>query len=349
MAVTERTIRGLYGMRLELVTGLDAVTQALVIAWARSWQELVPEWTAALTDLAELRADGRWPTAAQIARARRAQLALGLTSNALDALAVQTRSRILNQVPALTQRSAYWVAELIDSQYPPHSASTRVTFDRISPEAIAAIVRRTTERVVSLSRHLTLPAAEAMKATLIRGIAVGDNPMLAAAIMLRRVSGDFDGGLNAARVIARTEMLDAHRTAAQQQALANRDVLKGWQWTASLDKRTCRACWSMHGQVFPLGTPGPMDHQQGRCVGLPITRTWAELGFHAYEPPSVLPEARTVFDNLPRAQRDQIMGTRLVDALDSGDVQWADLASKRSTPGWRDSYVPTPLGALIGS
>jgi SPP1 gp7 family putative phage head morphogenesis protein len=346
VAATERTIRLLYGMRIEMNQSVDLATEALVRAWGRAWQELIPEWTAALDDLVDT-PDGQWPSAAKIARARRARLALGYTANALDELAVATRSRILSSIPAVTGRAAYWVSELIDSQYPPHSATFGASFDRIAPAAIDAIVRRTTTRVVSQTRHLSTPAAAQMRNILIRGVAVGDNPLLAASTMLNRLDGAFHGGLNAARVIARTEMLDAHRDGARAQARANADILKGWQWTASLDKRTCRACWSMHGQVFPLDTPGPQDHQQGRCVGLPITRSWADLGFgEIHEPPSIIPNAEQVFANLPRAEQQQIMGAKVLDLYDRGDINWSDLATKRTTDGWRDSYIPTPLATL---
>jgi hypothetical protein len=163
--------------------------------------------------------------------------------------------------------------------------------------------------------------------------------------MLARLEAEFNGGLARALNIARTEMLDAHRAAATLAQNAASDVVDGWIWTAQLGKRTCPSCWSKHGNVYPLSQPGPWDHQSGRCTRVPHVRPWKDLGINMPEPPSILPDAETVFRSLPRAEQLQIMGPGRLAALDNG-VPWSALSQLRTTPGWRDSWHTTPVRAL---
>jgi SPP1 gp7 family putative phage head morphogenesis protein len=185
-----------------------------------------------------------------------------------------------------------------------------------------------------------------MRRALLAGISVGDNPRTAARAMLSRVEGAFNGGLTRAMTIARTEMLDAYRTASRYTHAANADVLDGWVWTAALDRRTCPSCWSQHGNVYPVDQPGPLDHQQGRCARVPKTKTWRQLGINLDEPPSVLPDAQTRFWQLPAADRAAIMGPARLELLRTGRIGWDDLAVRRTSTGWRDSYTPRSVADL---
>jgi hypothetical protein len=63
------------------------------------------------------------------------------------------------------------------------------------------------------------------------------------------------------------------------------------------------------------------------------------------EPADRIPDARAVFAELPEDQQRQIMGGRL-DLLNAGQIDWADLASRRDNDAWRTSYVATPLRDL---
>jgi hypothetical protein len=217
---------------------------------------------------------------------------------------------------------------------------------RILPTALDAMVARTQALIVNQARPLSGQAMEAMRRALITGVAVGDNPRDVARDMVGRVEGAFNGGLNRALVIARTEVLDAYRAASRYSHAANADVVTGWVWLATLDRRTCPACWAKHGSEYPVSAPGPLDHQQGRCARMPKTRPWSALGINVEEPPDVLPDARARFDALPEADQLQIMGPTRLELLKSGQVQWDDLARRRDSTGWRPSYIPTPVRDL---
>jgi hypothetical protein len=347
MSVTDDTLRLLQQIRIQLDATVDQVTADLVRAWAGAWDALVVDWVRAVAALATARDDGKWPTRAQIRRAERAQQALAATRAALDQLARQAGVTIAGQLSAMTEVEAE--LRLIASQYPGEAGSLEeimATFVRLDPNQLSAIVERTTQQVTSLLRPLSVAATREMSAALIRGIALGQNPRIAAGRLIRRLEGGFNGGLTRALVIARTEMLDAHRAAAAASHQANHAVVTGWQWLAQMDTRTCPSCWSQSGQIHPLSEPGPLDHQQGRCARLPVTKPWKDLGFDIDEPASLVPDARTVFDGLSDADRVAIMGPERLALLDSGAIGWGDLTAIRRTTGWRDSFGVAPVKLL---
>lgn len=351
MAITTDTLRLTRDLRLELDDLVNGETRLQVQSWARAWDEIAAEMQAAVQDLLAV-GDGQWPTRAQINRATRAQAALALARERLDTLAAQAGVRIVDTAGQATDLGSAGQPRVIVSQLPPaagEQAALVARFDRVSREALDAIVARSTEQITALTQPLSTEATEAMRRTLVRGVAVGDNPRRAAATMLRRLEGGFNGGLTRALTIARTEMLDAHRAGAAAQQSANADVLAGWVWHAQLDRRTCPSCFAQHGQLHPLDDPGPLDHQQGRCARTPKTRSWREFGFNIDEPPDLMPDARRVFTDLDPADQLAIMGPRRLAALRRGDIAWADLSQRRSTDGWRDSFGVTPVRDLAAA
>lgn len=353
MAVTDETLTALTAMRGSVAATVDSTTQDLELAWARAWNEVSGEWEAAIADLIARSKDGAWPPPRVVRRARRALQARDATRELLLELRGMVPIRVARDLEPMLTEVTDWQRTLTASQYPPAAGGTTVvaaTFDRVDKDAIRAIVDRTSRTVVARSRPLSSQADAAMRSTLVKGVTLGDHPETAARDMVNRVRGAFDGGLHRARVIARTEMLDAHRAAsrAQQDRLAAQGVVTRWQWIATLDHRTCPSCLAMHGTEHPPTEAGPLDHQQGRCDRLPLTASWADLGFpDVEEPASILPDARAWFDGLPQAERARIMGDQRLALLDSGQITWEDLAQRRDTPGWRPSIAPTPVRDLV--
>ena len=351
MAVTTRTLAILDHIRLDLDHRVDTETRLLAEAWARAWAELRPQWSSAIAAIVEVQRQGKRPTRRQINDALRATRAMVATQDAIVALAKEQGIRINATLPDLTKAAKRLQADLLRSTLPPQlpagHALAGVSFDRLDPKALDAIVRRTTRQITALSRPLAADATAAMKSSLIRAVALGLNPTDAAALMLQRVGAGFNGGRDRAVVIARTEMLDAHRAATALQDKANADLLTGWQWVASLGPRTCPSCWSMHGTVHDLDEPGPIDHQQGRCARVPVSKSWRDLGIDIPEPPSVVPDALATFRAMPKSDQLAVLGHARLSLLDSGRIHWSDLATRRQTDGWRDSMVPTPLADLI--
>lgn len=205
---------------------------------------------------------------------------------------------------------------------------------------------------------------------LAEGAMLGYNPRKVAP-MLRDELGIV---LNRALTIARTEMMRAARIAAEQNYLANSDVVESWRWVAELDGITCPACLAMHGTVHPL-SERLSGHINCRCIESPIAITWEELGkrfgldlagldasaanvaelikkyggsmeqaarYHARQG-----TGREYFEKLSADRQREILGKTRFDAYRSGILNWDDLVQKTYHPDWGESIKLTPIKELF--
>lgn len=340
MSITTSTAERVRAMRVTLDAAVDDALRINAQAWAVAWGELASEFTAAVDELVALAADGDWPTRAQIHRTTRASKALRHAAQRLEELTAQAGVSATGTLDDIIRLADEWERGLALTQMPP---GVGISWDRIPPDALDAIVQRTTQRIGALSMPIPEEQTEALNQVLIRGVAIGENPREAARELLNRLGGNFDGGRMRAETIMRTEILDALRRAALASRLRNKDVLNGWVWHCDLSERTCPACLAMNGTRFPLDQPGPEGHPNCRCVAVPQTKTWRELGFDVDEPADVTRDARDWFDNLPQEARVKIMGRERLRRLDAGELRWEDIPRRVENPDWRPSYGVAPL------
>lgn len=327
-------------MQTILDTILDHHTQVLTAAWAGAWVSVRRDLEAALLELAEHGDVPGW----KITQSRRIQDGLEAAGTALTMLADQASSVIGEDAIRALGLGADGQLAMIGAQLPPgHTGIVRA-----DPGQIAEILRRTSEQITSVTAPISAETALAIRAELVRGMIVGDNPREAARRMLAATEGRFTGGLTRALNISRTEMLDAMRAGQHATDQANTDTLAGWTWGAHLDSRTCGACVAMHGTEYPLEEPGPIDHHSGRCARIPRTKTWAELGFPGIpEPDTGLIDADAWFDELTDDEQRQILGKAGFEAWQAGTYPMSAWAARKSNDGWRDSITPgkPPKGA----
>lgn len=340
MAVTGQTLAELMRQRAAIDTIVDTRTRDLIVAWARAWDEVAAE----LAEAIEQALAGSPSISARIA-AIRARQAQAIAVQALNRLAQQAGGAITADALALINAAPVDALRLIALQFPlDEHARLGVDWVRTDPRQIAEMVQRTTEQITARTWQLQAEATVQMERELIRAVAMGDNPRDAARAMVQAVQGSFNGGLVRATVIARTELLDAYRRATETEHNQHRDVLTKWQWVADLSERTCRSCLAMHGSLHDLDEPGPLDHHQGRCSRVPVTKTWKELGIKAPEPGGVVKpgDGEKWLSNQPESVQRDILGSRGYDAWKSGDWPSSDWAVRRESSGWRDSYGPAP-------
>ena len=349
MAVTARTLRLQQQLADELTKVTNVQARALVSAWADAWDEIAPDLTAVLTDMLTA---GDKVTRAQLLRSTRLRKALAVVAANLETLAAQAGVTIAGDLQAVIDAAGGAQASVIDSQLPPNSdlLDGLDSWSRVDARQIDAIVARSTEQITSRLAPLAPETSDVVRRELIRGVASGSNPRATAARMVRRAEKRFNGGLGLSRAlnISRTETLDAHRAAAALGQRADRDVLAGWSWLAKLDSRTCPSCWAQHGTVHDLDELGPLDHQQGRCGRLPVTKSWADLGFDIEEPPSLVADAGTVFDGLSSVDQLAVLGPTRYAAWTRGEYPMGSWSVRRSTPGWRDSFGVSPAPQSSG-
>lgn len=230
-------------------------------------------------------------------------------------------------------------------------AELGLVFARPSKEATAALLARVQGKLTAAAYPIQPDAEKAIKARLISGMAKGDNPVQVARDAFNDVSGIFHGGMLRAVNITRTEMLDALRIAQAFTDKRNGDILKGWIWYAHLDSLTCRSCVAMHGTQHDIDEAGPLDHHRGRCARVPLTKSWADLGFPGIDDdplPDMDGEAWLI--EQPVETQQKILGQtgwRAWQAGDWGKDQWA---KRVENDAWRPAYVAAnqPTGLVKG-
>lgn len=118
----------------------------------------------------------------------------------------------------------------------------------------------------------------------------------------------------------------------------------------------CPSCISHHGELHPLDDPGPLDHHQGRCSRLPVTKTWGQLGYPDIdEPPTALDEDAGYqwFQNQSETMQKNILGPKRYDAWTGGRYpvddwtirkhHWSRDENGNPVQDWRDSYHVGPV------
>lgn len=165
---------------------------------------------------------------------------------------------------------------------------------------------------------------------LTEAIAAGYNPRVWASAAARGMGMPLPWALN----LARTAQLQAYRQATMASYRRNSHIVRGWTWAAAMDTRTCMSCIAQDGTVHGLDETLD-DHHQGRCVAVPITASWAELGFDIEEPEEDRASARDWFMEQDEAtQRAMFRNNLLYDAWKDGRVTWEQLSKESESDVW---------------
>lgn len=344
MAIRRDALTAARRSRAEVDTVLDGVTRSLTAAWVKAWDDLEAEFDRTLRDLVSEAPGDRGPSRVRIRKDERLQFAMGRVSRAMRDLMTLTRNETLAAVRVVIADGDRAQREIIALQLP--KAHRGLVESRRSD--LTDAFTRASRRIAALTRALPDYVDQVMRRTIAR-VAMSRLRPDTSQMLLKQTEAAFNIGLARALVIARTEALDAHRQAAAIGQAANSDVLNGWIWLARLDRYTCSACFVMHGSVHALSEMGPDGHQQCRCQRVPKAKSWQELGIDIgmTEPDDLIPDGQTIFRSMPREHQLRILGPTRLRLLDSGEIEWGDLATERRNPGWRRSYVPTPVNRLI--
>ena len=89
------------------------------------------------------------------------------------------------------------------------------------------------------------------------------------------------------------------------------------------------------------------DHPNGRCVMLPVTLTYAELGIDAPDPDFSRELGPDWFARQPEDVQRQMMGVGAFDAWQGGQFELGDLPMLREDAVWGNSWTPKPLKELV--
>jgi SPP1 gp7 family putative phage head morphogenesis protein len=177
-------------------------------------------------------------------------------------------------------------------------------------------------------------AASTVESELITGVASGRSPRETARAISDAIGGQYDRSF----LITRTETLRAYRGAQLEVYRANKHLLKGWRWHATLDRRTCAVCIALHARLFEVSEP-MRPHPACRCSVVPETRTWRDLGYDVPETERTIETGPEWFARQPISVQQDVLGPAAHEAYAAGDVELDDFIRLRRSPTWGSSYV----------
>ena len=100
------------------------------------------------------------------------------------------------------------------------------------------------------------------------------------------IQGIFDGTKRQAEALVRTSVIEINNTILNNIYKENSDIIKGVEWTATLDSRTTVICISLDGLQWDLNYepinhdikfPGPTAHWNCRSTQIPVMKTYKEI------------------------------------------------------------------------
>jgi SPP1 gp7 family putative phage head morphogenesis protein len=208
-----------------------------------------------------------------------------------------------------------------------------------NPAAVQALVGFASDGspLRDLFSALTQGTPDTMADTLASGIAQGLN----ARVVGRQLRQQF--GVPAARalLIARTETHRAYNEATMQTYRANDDILGGWIWASACDRRSCGACFAMHGSRHKMNET--LDGHPGcRCKAVPIVK--------GFEPPKIVPGAER-FAALPEDVQRRVLGPGRWQAWNDGKVTLTatgerSIVARRTSKQWGTMRTVRSLRAI---
>ena len=210
-------------------------------------------------------------------------------------------------------------------------------FNRLNQDAIIALLGFLSpegelyKRVGELAGSTTDYVIE----KLTEGVTLGYNPK-----KIARAFGDAYGrGLTDALRMVRTVQLYSYREASRASYTANSDVVKGWQWGATLDGLTCPACIALHGTVHEMAER-LNGHHNCRCAMIPITILF---------PPAISETGEEWFGKQPEAKQRTLLGRDYYDAYKGGAYKFGELSAEHEDNVYGTMRVKAPLWKLLGA
>lgn len=225
-----------------------------------------------------------------------------------------------------------------------------VSFTRLPAGAIEAFAGFASDGspLAELFTDVAKNTASEVGRTLLGGIASGRS--------VDELARDLRSVANLSRhralTIARTESIRAYREAGHQTALQNSQVLIGWIWQSTRDRRTCAACLAMHGTFFEL-SERLSSHPNCRCVPIYISRAWAQSPQRMAR---LTETGEDWFSTQSLEVRRQVLGIAGAEAYDAGRVKLQSFVGHGRHPRWGEvrfqrslkDALSQPLSAGIG-
>jgi len=316
--------------RMALATLDQGQTATLLNAWVGNMRGLVAEMDALAAEMAERAARGKPVKLWHLQRMQRYQSLMRQIGNVVDEYAPIAQANIAEAQQDMVRMGLVHSQTLIDMQ----TASVYTQFDRLPISAFEAMVGNTGAGSPLSSLFVGMPkeTGGAVTRALLNGTGLGWHPTKTAREMRNAAGLAFQRSI----VIARTEQLRVYREVIRQQYMKSK-IVEGYRRVAAKDSRTCIACLVQDGQFFTLDVPFE-EHPQGRCAAIPVVLEAEPISYET---------GMEWFQRQAPDVQQQILGKGRYAVWRAGQAGLADMATLREDEVWGNSYVPTPLKALV--
>lgn len=334
--------------RRELIERDNAVRERLTAAYRDILESLESDRRQLMRLISDRRSAGETVSRTWLLRQELLQRMIEQVERELQRVMGVIEGEITANQIAAVEAAQQQSLQLMDAALGPRPATVSVSFAQLQPEVIRELVGILEGRAIAeLLSDLPPQAAQEVRDAILTGVGRGRHPNTIARMIARALGGN----LVRARRLSRTAVLYAYRGASSETYKANRNIVNGWRWTATLDKRTCPACIALDGREFPVDTPFK-EHWNGRCTAVPITKSWAELGFSGV--PDRRPHLRMQsgadwFAKQPPEIQREILGPAAYKGYQSGDFGLEDFIKQSDDRILGEIFHQAPLKDLVSN
>lgn len=225
-------------------------------------------------------------------------------------------------------------------------ATVRGLFSQPSIEQLKALINYVDSPAFrSAVTHYADHHSQAVVDIVVAGVASGKHPTTVARAISKYIS---NYPLHDALRMTRTVQIWSARRSTHETFKANRDVVNGWVWVSAGDSRTCMGCLGMHGKRFDLDDV-LNDHHLGRCAPVPITKSWAELGFSSSEELTPIISGEQLFtQQFSEQDQRRMMGTSRWNAWKDGLFNFDQLSTTYTDNVYGEMRKAASLEMLVG-
>ena len=194
---------------------------------------------------------------------------------------------LTKELQDLAEYEAGFQFQLFRSVLPVEVSFAKVSVEAAYSAAMSRPFQISKDRAISLSDYLVGLTED--RAAMVRdAVRLGYIEGESISQIVRRIKGtkkqNYEDGLMAAprhkvEAMVRTAINHTATVARQEFYKGNQDLIKGWQFLATLDSRTSITCASLSGNIYPIGKgPMPPRHINCRSTSVPVLKSWKELG-----------------------------------------------------------------------
>lgn len=204
--------------------------------------------------------------------ARKLRLMEGKFSKLTKAQVASIHQEVAKIVKSTHQSEFYKHVQLIDGHLENFDSQFGVSFNRINRKAVQAAFTQTFPPGVINQTFGTVPAAFVVQLRKDIAGAIADGWTVD---KLAKKWQGMNGALGVAKsrtsTVARTMVMQASSNAQIAAYNSQPDLIKGVQWEATFDSRTCPACAGRHGHQYARNeAPAMPAHFNCRCTWLPV-------------------------------------------------------------------------------